>query len=121
MLDASGREVVTVKRDELLAELRKNRDAHREVFDKAIAGWEAKVLEELTQAVKDAKAKRFFNGTIVIPRPKDQTADYDRVIKMVEMSVGDTVTMSKTDFACYVMDDWSWKQNFTASTAAYLQ
>lgn len=121
MIDERGQKTVTVTKKQLLDELQMNRHAHRRVFDLAIAGWQKRCIAELEQAVADAKSGFKFSGVISIPKPQDQTSDYDRVIKMVQMSVGDNVTLSAEDFACYVMDDWRWKSQFTASTSMYVQ
>lgn len=121
MIDSEGRETVTVKKNELLEILNKNRADHRATFERALAGWQRKVTSVLATAYEDAKAGRKFENRIYIEQPSDQTKDYDRVIKMVEMSVADTVTLTKEHFAQYVMDDWRWKEQFTNSTMAYMK
>jgi hypothetical protein len=50
----------------------------------------------------------------------DQTKDYDRVIRMLEMTVDEIITIGAVEFQQYVMDDWTWKEQFTASNSAYL-
>ncbi len=39
---------------------------------------------------------------------------------MLDMSVDDIIVISADDFAMYVMDDWRWKDAFTASNSRYL-
>lgn len=120
MTDKDGRKTVTVKKDALLEVLRTNRTAHRDVFDKALTGWKRTVLETLESAYDDAKAGKRFLGIISIEQPADHTREYDCIIKMIEMSVDETVTLDSGTFACYVMDDWSWKGQFTRSTSQYI-
>jgi hypothetical protein len=120
MIDDKGQETVTVKKSELLDVLKKNRAEHRDTFERALKGFHAAVVKKLDEALADARAGRKYSHMFALTKPEDQTKDYDRVIKMVEMSVSDTVTLTKEHFACYVMDDWRWKDAFRGSTAMYL-
>ena len=49
---------VKISKEKLLAKLRENREDHREIFEEALEGWKIKVIENLEQAVKEAKASR---------------------------------------------------------------
>ena len=39
---------------------------------------------------------------------------------MIEMSVDENIEISEHDFACYILDDWGWKQNFMQTNAFYM-
>ena len=112
---------VTVNRDEFLVEVTANREAHREVFEKALDSFHRRLKAELDQRVRDLKAGRRINQYIGLPEPEDHTADYDRIITMAEMSIDDTIQLSEDEFAMYVMDQWRWKQGFADTTLCYLQ
>jgi hypothetical protein len=114
-------ENITVQKAELLAALQKNREGHRKIFEEALDGYHKEAVRVLEGQLALAKANKKVNAHIMISRPSDQTKDYDRAILMVEMSVGDTITLSEMDFANYVMDDWSWKDQFLTSNRAYSQ
>lgn len=120
MMLPTGEKAIRVKRDDLLDALRKNRDAHRDTFEQAATGYRKRAIEELDASLQDAKAGKKIRRSIGLVEPMDQTKDYDRVIRMLEMTVDDVVTIGATEFQQYVMDDWSWKEQFTASNAAYL-
>src|SRR5580698_9990020 len=103
---------ITVKKDELLDVLNRNRAKHREVFDAALEGYRAHAI-----VVLEAKVRALSHGKqpeirIMIERPEDHTRDYDRVIGMVNADQGDTFELSETDFAQYWEDDWSWKRQW---------
>lgn len=119
MYNNQGMGTVTVKKDELLEIVRKNREAHRKIFLEAVDGFRAKAVEMLEQRLTDAKAGRRINIRISLPTPVDQTREYDRAIKMLEMSVDGQVQLTQTEFAQYVMDDWSWKKQFSATNKMY--
>jgi hypothetical protein len=50
---------------------------------------------------------------------RDHTPDYDRIIRMVTMHIGDTFDLTESDFQAYVMDDWSWKRAFLDTSNSY--
>lgn len=111
---------VKVNRNELLEKLKKNREKHRDIFLQAQEGYRKAVIAELDRMLEDAKAGKKIKRYIELEEPIDQTDDYDRAIAMLEMCVDDVVEINNTEFACYVMDQWSWKEQFTATNTVYL-
>jgi hypothetical protein len=51
--------------------------------------------------------------------PVDQTREYNKVIRMLEMSTEDVIELQEHEFSQYVLDDWGWKGQFLASNSAY--
>jgi len=119
MMSVVGMSVVTVKRDELLETVRKNRDTHRKIFLEAVEGFRAKAIELLEARLADARAGRRISVRFNLPTPVDQTREYDRVIRMLEMSVDIHVALTQSEFAQYVMDEWGWKHQFSSVNSAY--
>jgi hypothetical protein len=113
-------EVVKIKKSVLLNALKKNRQAHRAIFEEAQEGYRAEAIKLLDKALQDAKYGRKITTFVKLNAPIDQTKDYDRAIKMIEMSVDENIEISEFDFACYILDDWSWKQNVMTTNAFYL-
>ena len=111
---------VTVKTSDLLEELRKNRGAHRDIFLKAQNGFKAAVLETVEDMLDQARQGKRVNFSVHLPAPIDQTKDYNRAIKMFEMSTESETDLEEHEFAQYVMDDWSWKDQVTMTNTAYL-
>lgn len=112
---------VRVKRQQLLDVLRENRAKHRATFEKALAKYRERAIEHLEAALEDARAGRRIRTFIELVEPMDQTREYDRVIRQVEMDVRDELELNDSEFKCYVMDDWAWRQQFETSTQMYLQ
>lgn len=110
---------VHIRKDELLSILTKNREAHRNVFLEAQKGYKQQVIDLLETYLKQAREGRNFQLSIFLEAPKDQTKDYDRVIKMLEMHQAELVVLSERDFAQYVQDDWQWKRDFLHKNAVY--
>jgi hypothetical protein len=110
---------VTVKREQLLEKLKENREAHREVFEISLEGYRKAVIEHLERLLADAREGKRIEHNVRMPVPQDQTPEYDQAIAMLEMSVDDEIELTSQEFACYVMDRWGWKRQFTASNKSY--
>src|SRR5215471_11235331 len=101
---------VKVKRADLLAKIRANRDAHWALFLKAQEGYRKLVIEELDRMLADAKAGRPIRRSISLAEPADHTDDYERILAMLEMSVDDTIMLDAQEFNQYVLDNWEWSR-----------
>ena len=51
--------------------------------------------------------------------PIDQTKEYDRAVRMLELAVDENIELTEVQFANYVMDEWQWSQHFMAMNAMY--
>jgi len=51
--------------------------------------------------------------------PQSYEKAYDQIIKMLEMSSDEIIKLSSDEFACFVMDDWDWKESFKNTTMSY--
>lgn len=110
----------TVRKAELLTILRKNRKEHRAIFEEAVDVYTDRLVKW-----HRAQARRILRGEqgermVRLPQPEDHTDDYDTMIKMMEMEVGDTVTLDFHLFQNLVMDQWSWSGSFAANSTSYI-
>lgn len=112
-------QTVKVKRADLLEILTKNRQSHRGEFETAQAVYRQRMIELLDQRLADAKAGRAIKRYIELPEPEEHTEDYDRVIKMLEMSVDDIIEITQDQFSVYVMNNWRWSDSFASNTRSY--
>lgn len=111
---------VAVKKAELIKIIKENREKHHAIFIEALEGWKKECIKELSKWYDEAKSGRISKTIFIsIQRPEDHTREYDRALKMLEMEVGDTVTISADDFQHLVQDDWEWKHQFLASNSRY--
>ena len=113
-------ELVKVKKEELLGILRKNCESHRAVFEKAQIGYRKEAIRILDKALKDAKEGRKITMFFRLDAPVNQTDDYIRAIKMIEMSVDENIEISEDDFKNYVLDKWHWRQQCDTTNAYYV-
>jgi hypothetical protein len=120
---------VKVKRDELLERVKTNRENHIAEYEEAVIGYKEKAKLEIEKAM-GRLAKRvdeLEEGEVLILSsvhfnlevPRNHEKDYDQVIQMLEMSVDDELEIMTDEFACYVMDDWTWKEDFVNVSNQY--
>lgn len=122
---------VKVKRDELLAVLRENRERHIREYKAACVGYREVALARLEQSFQEARqaVNRLKEGQTVavvgfrisLSVPENYEKAYDQIIRMMEMSVDTEILLTASQFACFVMDDWEWKEEWAASIAQYIQ
>lgn len=120
---------VKVRREELLVRVRENRLAHIKEYKEGVAGYKeaakeaiAKAMRRLASQVDELEEGEILQLTAVtfnLAVPQNHEKDYDQVIAMLEMSVDDELEIMSDEFACYVMDDWSWKEEFLNVSEMY--
>lgn len=111
--------IVAVKKEELLGYLRDNRILHMAIYNDALEGYREEAIKLLEKSLEDAKN----GGEIVIQfklnKPISYLKEYDKAILMMKMSVDDVITLSDQEFSQYIMDEWSWSNNFLMSNMQY--
>lgn len=111
---------IKIQKDRLRAIVQRNRDQHREQFERAFEGYRAEcmsVLERNLQALKRGERVRVLIAEVA---PEDHTEDYERVLLMLELSVEEVISLDERSFAQYVQDDWTWRHSWAVSNSKYL-
>lgn len=111
---------VKIKKQDLLEALRKNREEHRTVFEEALEGYRKRVIEVLGERLRAARKGEKIDMTFRLAEPMDQTKDYDRVIRMMEMSTEEIIELGEHEFQQYVMDEWTWAKGFSVNNSSYV-
>lgn len=112
---------VTVRCSGLLERIKKNREQHATEYQEAMRGYRAK-LGEAALALADAckgEGRPNRGHVIEMPEPEDHTAEYDRVIAMLEMSTAEQCEISERRFREYVLDDWEWSERAKRISSSY--
>lgn len=108
-----------IDKSALVAILTENRDKHRAIFLEAVEGYRNEAVKQLEDHLRRVKDGTMVQVQVYLPVPEQHTHDYERVIRMVELHTEDTITLTESDVAQYVMDDWAWKRQFLASNSSY--
>jgi len=120
---------VTVKKADLLAKLKDNREKHIQLYKDAMEGYYVQKEAELTAALEKIRAKKNVGKNIQFTKPLNHQQQYDEAIAMLEMSVAEEITLRRREFTEYVQDTWvsESERNFmrtmalsSSNSAAYL-
>jgi hypothetical protein len=121
---------VKVRRDELLSVLRQNRERHITEYESACVGYREVALRRIEEGFQEARdvVNRLKEGQTVavsfrisLSVPVSYEKAYDQIIRMMEMSVDTEIVLTAGQFACFVMDDWEWKEEWASSNAQYIR
>lgn len=110
---------VRIEKEKLTQIVQKNRDNHRQIFEEATEGYRAKAIEELDKNLALAKAGKRFLTVLHLIEPVDQTREYDKVLRMLQLTEDTIIELTDQEFTCYVLDRWQWRDAFYVSNATY--
>jgi hypothetical protein len=111
---------IKVNKADLLVKLRTNRATHLDQFERASERFLKIVTAELEGRLAEARKGKVPNLAWAHPMPVNQTKEYDKAIGMLEMSIEDVIELEEHDYKNYVLDEWSWSAQTTASNSRYL-
>jgi hypothetical protein len=80
-------------------------------------GWEDREVKVRREELLDVLKKNRAQFGLDVPESHEKA--YDQIIRMMEMSVDQEITLTCSQFGCFVMDDWDWKEKWAASNSAY--
>lgn len=121
-LESTTMKQVRVDKAKLLAILKKNRDEHRGIFLEAQKQFRVVAIKALDAQLKAARNGKPFElvRLSALAAPEDHTADYDRSIQMLEMSVDKEIVVDEREFQNYVQDIWQWSRDWAVSNMRYV-
>jgi D-mannonate dehydratase len=113
---------VKIKRTELLKILRKNREKHIEEYKESVQDYKKaviKIAEYNLELTKTGKIEEIVKFKHLPSAPKSYENEYDRAIRMLELSVDTVIELQRDVFNQLVLDEWQWKNTFTTTSAIY--
>ena len=118
MRGINGR-TVNVKRVELLAILKTNKELFITEYNQAMVDFKAKMIKELEVALKKAKKGELDKVQLILSPPTDYTDSYQEVIDMMEVSVDEVINLDSEAFKAYYKNEWSWSNSFKTLVGSY--
>lgn len=110
----------TVKKDELLAHLRSNRDKHVAEYHQAKKDRKVAAAKTLRLEAKRALAGKKFRISFPEFQPlQNHKKDYDLAIDLLTMCTADTIDITAQDYQQYVNDEWNWSRGFKTMAMSY--
>lgn len=112
---------VTMQKDKLMAILEKNREEHIKLYNEAVEKYHEVVRVKLKAVTKHFdKTKELDISDLHIEVPRSFEDQYTEAIEMLKHTTLAEIELSQSEFRQYVMDKWSWMNQFAASNARYL-
>lgn len=112
---------VKVKTSELLAKLKENKEIHAKEYAELQEIYLTDVVEGLEELLAAAKSKKNPNPvtSLNLTKPKSFIKDYEEIIGMLEMSIQEEFDITQEEFRNYVLNIWSWTNQFELMKTAY--
>lgn len=113
---------VKINKNELLDIVRQNKEKHIKEYNEAVEDFKKaviKVAEENLELAKSGDLDNINKMKSVPIRPASYETSYTRAIRMLELSVDETIELATTDFDQLVLDEWQWKATFSSMNSTY--
>lgn len=113
---------VKVEKAELMKILLDNKKKHVKEFDESVKDYKKaalKLAKEHVDLAKTGDLDKISKIKGMPQRPTSYEDSYNRAIRMMELSVEDVIELEEQIFNQLVLDEWSWKNAFVASSAMY--
>jgi hypothetical protein len=113
---------VKMNRLELLKIVKENATKHVADYDEAVEDYKLAVVKLAKANLKLANSGELEQIRKIknLPQaPANYAENYTRAIRMLELSVEDTIDVEEHIFNQLVLDEWGWKQQFVAQSALY--
>jgi hypothetical protein len=112
---------IRINKQQLVAIVTKNRDAHAEEHAKALPVWHKDQLDKLLLAhtALSANPEAKIDYGILLQKPTSHLEDYDRVLRMLALSADEVIELTEGEYRNFVEDEFDWTRSFKAVTASY--
>ena len=97
---------LTFDKKELILTVKKNHTKHVSTFEKALDQYQKRMIKFLKSKLSEAEKEiRGFQVNVNLYPPVDYSSDYNKIIKMLEMSEEEQIELTEKEFDQYVMDN----------------
>ena len=99
------------KVNDIIAELRKNKDAHVADYKKAMEVYLTDLLncvENFIKKIESGKMPEYVSNNFGLSIPQNNESSYLKMIKIFSMMQVDNVKLSMEDANAIFNDEWSW-------------
>jgi hypothetical protein len=115
-----GLNAVKLDKKALLDTIKSNREQHAKDYAEAVKVYHERLrdaCQEKLAAINNREEDKVVPSGLSLIEPRQFLSDYDRAIRMLEMSVDERITLTQGEFNQYVMDEWHWRGQFETTKA----
>ena len=113
---------VKINKKELLLIVRENKQKHVKEYNESVEDYKSaavKVAAEHVELAKTGELSKIAKIKAMPSAPVSYEKEYDRAIRMLELSVEKEIEVEEDVFNQLVLDEWAWKHQFVASASLY--
>jgi len=113
---------VKIEKKKLLNIVRENREKHIKEFEESVVDYKAgaiKLAKEHAELAASGDLAKIAKIKAMPGAPLSHEKEYDRAIRMLELSVEKEIEVEEDIFNQLVLDEWAWKNQFIASASLY--
>ena len=110
---------------QVLATLKKNAEVHKQEYNELVVKNTNHIRFELENLLEQMRANPSkipnfdkFNEA-VRAQPTDHSDDYQKIIRMLEITTQDECSFTVDEFDCYMNDNWHWKHELYLNKTLY--
>ena len=115
-------DTIRIEKNTLLKKLKENLEQHRLDYKEMVKDYFTlikKIQRTNGKLIRSGNLANMVNLQGYPTRPTSYESEYIRAISMLEYSVDDVIELEAHQFQQLVMDEWGWKQSFTAVSSSY--
>lgn len=113
---------VKLNRKDLLKIVIENRAKHISAYNESVEDYKVaavKVAAEHVELAATGELSKIAKIRAMPAAPVSYEKEYDRAIRMLELSVEKEIEVEEDIFNQLVLDEWAWKHQFVASASLY--
>ena len=114
-----GNRTITVRKDELIAKIKENKELHIQEYEKAVVAYKEEALKQLAKQTERVE-EGALDAKLELVEPVNNAENYDKVVSMFEWEVNDEVELTQDEFKEYVLDENDFAERAKMSNAYYL-
>lgn len=109
-----------IQKEVLISILKTNLEDHKKIYEEAKVGFLERATAELTKITKDFQNNDGTKSVYInVTAPTNNIKEYERAIRMLELTEDTVIELEEFEFNQLVMDDWGWKKKFLVDNASY--
>lgn len=99
--------IITLKKVDLIARIKENKEKHIADYEEAIAAYRVEARKQLAEQ-KKALEKGSLNIRINLITPIDKRDEYDKILEIFQWEIKEEVELTLGEFNEYVLDENDW-------------